>query len=285
MPYSKPKVRLHRDFVFLNDDSILNSLSALEAGKVDEIIEKTSEATDRGIEGSIGHGALKAGGSKKKQAQLESELVKIRTRFSAFEAWYQHLKASDAFGTFDEWNLETRDEIEVGDTIEFRASVALSPLYLLLTSFQSFVEKVNKPGSPFKMSGAELKQAKDTAAMMKNWVSRPDGTRGIVTYFEPFGIKEPRIIGTLEENYVVGGLDNVRGGFTVVAQVDSVLDKGERVSVIRVLSDVPPTPKEIEVAEESMSHFIDNELGVELTDDDLTFSHPVVIVRPLAVYK
>jgi hypothetical protein len=56
--YRKPKARLHREFVYLNHDTVLNSLSALEAGKVDEIIEKTSEAREGGLSASVTAGPV-----------------------------------------------------------------------------------------------------------------------------------------------------------------------------------------------------------------------------------
>lgn len=68
--YRKPKVRLHREFVYLNHDTVLNSLSAVEAGMVDEIIEKTSEARDGGLEASVAAGPVRGGGSKKKTSTI-----------------------------------------------------------------------------------------------------------------------------------------------------------------------------------------------------------------------
>jgi len=40
--YKAPKVRLHRDFFYLNDVVSINSLSALESGKVDELAVRHS---------------------------------------------------------------------------------------------------------------------------------------------------------------------------------------------------------------------------------------------------
>jgi uncharacterized protein YicC (UPF0701 family) len=96
--YSKPKTRLHREFLYLNHDTVINSLSAFESGKVDEIIEKVSEAREGGLEGSVGHGVAKVAGGKKKTSNIEEELKRTRTHFSAFEAWSRHLEEAGAFG-------------------------------------------------------------------------------------------------------------------------------------------------------------------------------------------
>jgi hypothetical protein len=146
--YQAPKRQLHRDFVYLDHETVINSLSAFEAGRIDEIIEKTSESADRGFDGAVNIRALKAGASKKKEAELHEELVRKRTRFSAFEGWYQQLKGEEAIGTFEEWDQEVRDSLGVGDTIEFRASVRLSPLYLLFRTFGSYANEAGRPPRP-----------------------------------------------------------------------------------------------------------------------------------------
>lgn len=288
MPYQAPKQKLHRHFAYLNQDAILNSLSALEAGKVDEIIQKTRDASDRGLEGTVGAGPVKVTGGKKQQAQMEYELVRTRTRFSAFEAWYQHLVTAQAIGRFDEWTLDVRNELQVGDTVEFTGRVEISPVYLLLTSYQSFVERVNKPGSVFKMTPAELKEAKSVAQMMQSWISRPDGTRSVLVNFLPFGIERPKMFGAIEETYVIGGLQDLQGTFSIVAQVDTVLDEDQRLSLVRVLNDVPASPLEVKLAEEGLSNFQGDaatSFGLEISDDDIRLAYPGVLLRPLAIYK
>ncbi len=105
--YKKPKKNLHREFVYLNHDAILNSLSAFEAGRIDEIVEKTTEATEGGIDGSLGFKGAKIGGARKKQGTLQEELVRTRTWFSSFESWHSKLIEEDALGTFTECVIQS----------------------------------------------------------------------------------------------------------------------------------------------------------------------------------
>lgn len=121
-------------------------------------------------------------------------------------------------------------------------------------------------------------------------MSGRDGRRNIPVYLLPGGVDSPRIVARLDEKFVIGGLDWAEGTFTVVAQVDALLRPGQEESVIRVIRDVPPTPKEVETITEAMSHFVEPskesaQLGVEMLPSDLTFSHPTVVVRPIAIYK
>ena len=106
-------------------------------------------------------------------------------------------------------------------------------------------------------------------------------------YLLPGGVESPRIVAHFDDRYILGGLEAVEGHFTVVGQVDSLFSEDEHASAIRVFRDVPASPKEIEVADEALRNFVEpaRELGVELADDDFTFSAPTVMVRPIAVFK
>ena len=143
-------MHLHREFIYLNHDTVINSLSALEAGKVDEIIEKTTEAREGGFSAGVGVSAVKVAAGKKKASDIQEELVRTRTRFSAFDAWYKFLDSADAFGLLDGWDAETREELSVGDTVRFTASVSLSPIHKLIATFVAFANTAGQADSGFK---------------------------------------------------------------------------------------------------------------------------------------
>ncbi len=147
--YKRPKNHLHREFLYLNHDTIINSLSALEAGKIDEILQKANEAREGGISANVAVGPVAAGGGKRKTANIEEEMVRTRTVFSSFDAWYQYLSAGDAIGTFDEWSLGVRDALGVGDTIEFQADLTLTPIHKILRTYLSFAAEAAVAGSLF----------------------------------------------------------------------------------------------------------------------------------------
>ena len=115
----------------------------------------------------------------------------------------------------------------------------------------------------------------------------PAGRRNLPVYLLPGGVDKPRVVARLDEKFIIGGLDSAEASFRVVAQVDVILRPGQQESLIRVIRDVPPTPKEVETITEAMSHFVEpsKELGVEMLAEDLTFSHPAGLVRPIAIYK
>lgn len=285
--YKKPKKQLHHEFLYLNNDTVLNALSAFEAGKVDEIIEKTSEASEGGLGASVAAGPVRGGAGKKKQAGIQEELVRTRTWFSAFDAWHQHLLREDALGTFDEWDLNVRNAVSVGDTIEFVVDVQLSPLHKVLTTFLSYASTAGTANSPFPTTPAEAREAKQSAKLIEQWVTGGSGRRNVLVYVNPDGVQSPRIVARLDQQYILGGLDNAEGRFTVIGQVDALLGEDDKESVIRVVRDVPPTPLEIATIDTALQNFIEpaKTLGVDIAPDDLTFEYPSVLLRPVAIFK
>jgi hypothetical protein len=282
--YQAPKTRLHRDFLYLDDDAVLNSLSALEAGKVDEIIQKVSEAKEGGLEGSIGAGPVKGGGRRKKLAGIEEQLVKTRTRFSAFDAWYRYLADAGAFGRFDEWDEDVRNAMSIGDTLEFTADIELAPIHKLLATFVSYAESA---GTKFGVKGAQLNETRQTAQQMRAWFGGKSGRMHLPIYLRPGGIDQPRILGALQDPYLIGDRENMEGTFTVIAQVSSLLEGDHVLSMVRVIRDVPPTPAEVATISEAMLHFVEpaKELGVDLDESDINVTAPGVVVRPIAIYQ
>jgi len=285
--YVKPKKKLHREFLYLNHDTVLNALSAFEAGKVDEIIQKASEAREGGLEGSLGYGPVKASGGRKKTANIEEELTRTRTIFSAFEAWYTHLDEEKAFGELTGWDEETRDELGVGDTITFRARVSLSPIQQVFLTFIAFAAESTNPNSALKQPTAQAAQMKKTASMIAGWLRGSNGATNIQVYVAPLGIDEPRMAARLDERYLVGGTQAVEGEFTVVGQIESLIELGKPVPAMRLLRDTPPTPLETDTINNALSNMIEGAagLGLDVSSNDLTLKNPGVILHPIAIFR
>lgn len=285
--YTKPKKRLHREFLYLDHETILNSLSALEAGKVDEIIEKVSEAREGGVEGGLGYGPAKLSGGKKKTANIEEELRRTRTWFSAFEAWLSSLEEEEAIGSITSWDLETRDELQVGDTVRFTARVSLSPVQQVFLTYIAFANEVTNADSPFKQPAKNAAETKRIARMMANWMSGKSDTKDLMVYLAPYGAEEPVVAARLRETFIVGGTQAIEGDYTVVAQVESLIGPDGAVPAIRVIRDVPPTSMETKTITEALANFITpaQALGVDISDKDINLQHPGVIVHPIAIYR
>lgn len=245
------------------------------------------QAREGGFSVALSAGPADAGGNRKKTANIEEEMVRIRTVFSAFDAWYKHLDSEGALGRLNNWDLATRNELEVGDTIEFKARISLAPLHLLIRSFLSYATAAKALGSFFQQKGEELKETKATARLFHTLLGGKDAPHRLPTYMAPDEIAEPRIVARLEEQYLLDPKEEMGGVYRVIGQVDRLLEGEEEYSAIRIIRDVPPTPLEIKTVLEALANFIDpaKELGLELKSDDLSFPAPTVLLRPIAVFR
>src|SRR3954470_10327299 len=136
--YKKPVKRVHRGFFYLDDETVFNSLSAVESGKIDEIVAKVNSAREGGFGGGVGIQGAKVEGARKSTSAFEEEMVRTRTRFSVFELWYQGLLAEKAIGSFEGWGDDALSGVKAGDTLEFRGELAVAPLETLLRLFLWF---------------------------------------------------------------------------------------------------------------------------------------------------
>lgn len=285
--YQKPKIGLHKEFVYLNDDTILNSLSALEAGKIDEILQKYSATREKGFEAGVGIKGAGVKGGKKNEANVEEELTKKRTRFSAFDAWLEFLTGAEAIGHLTHWDLATRNDLGVGDTILFTADVEISPIQHNFLTYIAFSKEAAKPSSPLKQSGTDLVATKNVAKMMSDWMGTKSEEISLLVYLAPNGVTDPRIIARLEDQYLVRGTQAVQGRHTIIGQVEELIREGNAIPALRVFKDTPPTMLEIKVIQEGMEGFKESAktLGITISDEDINIAHPAVVIHPIAIYR
>lgn len=285
--YKKPRARLHREFVYLNTDTVINSLSGFQAGKIDEIIEKVTEGREGGVEGSVGVTGAKVRGGKRKSANIEEELRRTRTNFSAFEEWYRYLEDEGGFGELQDWDLDTRNELGVGDTIKVAARVSLSPVQQVLLTFIDFSKQAGEPDSVMRLPPAQLQETKKQARRVSGWMKGRDGQMSILVSVAPLGTDSPRVFARLDERYLVNGLGPIEGEVIVIGQIEALVEEGEYVPAIRVLRETPPTQLETDTITEALGNLIEPAagLGVTISSDDITFGYPAVLMHPIAFFR
>lgn len=185
--YKRPSKKVHRGFFYLNDETVINSLSAVEAGKIDEIVAKVNTAREGGFGGGIGAQGVKIEGGRKATSGFEEEMVRIRTRFSIFELWYQSLTEGKALGTFDGWGPDALSGVDTGHTVELRAVLEVAPVQTLFRLFLWFAEQAKTKGTAFSQKGDELKSTKEAERTMRMLLG--DGADDRMTVFvTPLGM-------------------------------------------------------------------------------------------------
>ena len=287
MGYRKPKARLHREFLYLDDGSIVNSLSAIEAGKIDEIIEQTRLTTGSGIEAGLGYGPAKIAAKKGKDSDVTANLRRTRTAFSAFDAWYRHLSEAEALGVLTSWDEDTRNQLEVGDTIELRARLEIAPIHKLIALFVKYVESANRPDSFLTVDKRQMPGLRKVAQQAKGMLRGADGGTSTLVYVQPFGEGSPPMLASLSDQNLVGDLGSVDGEYTVIAQVSMLLREADRIAALRVMNDAPRTDNEVATMTEALEGLVESAsgMGIKIDAGDKSFGYPTVIVHPLAVFR
>ncbi|TQL70081.1 hypothetical protein FB381_4007 [Nocardioides albertanoniae] len=284
--YKKPENNtVHRGFVYLDDETVINSLSAAEAGQIDEVVAKINSAREGGFGGGAGYASIKVEGGKRSTSAFEEEVVRTRTRFSVFELWYQGLVEKKALGRFNGWGPDALDGVESGHTIELRAVCRPAPAYTMMHLYRWYADKAKSQGHPMSLKGEELKAVKE-------------GERGFDALFEgngdqvvliatPLGEAGPKVAMPIDPQWLIGSLGSLGGEYTIVAQVDRLIAEGDEYPTIRLMQDVAPTPIEVQVMKEALGNFVvpSKELGIELSDNEATIPGPAVWLDPIAIFR
>ncbi len=286
--YNAPKNRVHRGFVYLDNETVINSLSAMESGQVDSIIAKIAQAREGGFAGGVNASFAGAGanleGGKKSTSSFEEEVVKTRTNFSIFEAWYQKLKADNALGTFEGWGDFALADVEPGHTVEIRGELQIVPLQTLFRLFRWFAEQVADKSSPFAQKGEQLQS---TRAGLKNMNILLGGTDEVLARLRPLGDDGPAVAVVLDNKSLIADLGRLDGTYSVIAQVERVLSEEDSWPTMRLTTDAPATKLEQETLNSTVSNFIEpaRALGVEISPDEAELRGPALLLRAIAVYR
>lgn len=284
--YVRPERRVHRGFFYLDDETVINSLSAVEAGKVDEVVAKINSAREGGFGGGLGVDVLKVEGGKKSSAALEEEIVRVRTRFSVFELWYQHLVSQKALGRFEGWGPDALGAVEAGDAFEVRITLEVAPIVTLWRLFLWWAEQAKTQGTFFSVKGEELKELKESERNIKLMLGMA-GEGETIVLGTPIGEPGPAVAMTLRDEWTIGRLGHLSGEYTLVAQVDQVLTAGAELPALRLTKDVASTPLEVKTLRQAVQGFIEpaKEMGVTVPEDAAVITGPALVATPIAIFR
>lgn len=290
--YKKPSKRAHKGFFYLDDETVINSLSALESGKVDEIVSKTTTAREGGFSGDVSlplpSVGLSVGGGKKSSSEIEEEMVRTRTRFSVFDAWYDYLRREKGLGSFDGWGPGALQGVESGDTVELRADLSLGSLQTVLRLYLWFADQAAKQDNPFSQKGDQLKATKQAVRMMKIMMgSESESDDEIPLVASPVGGPGPEVILTVSSKWLIGKLGQLGGEFGIVAQVTHIVPEGEEYPLLRLTKDVTPTPLEVSTLKDVVGKYVEpaKSVGVEVDPEESVVKGPALILDPIAIYR
>ena len=286
--YISPKENLHKSFVYLDDDIVTNSLSALEAGKIDEIVSKGVTAREGAFNGglgaSLGTVSAKVSGGKKSNHTFEEELVRKRTRFSIFETWYDILKSKDGLGRVEVSEKSNVSNIKIGETLQVSGNIETREIFSLVRAYSDYAKASKIPGHPFYVKGEAQKEIVK-ANLNFEYIFGKEGDRIIPASLD-LGKEEDRFTFLLKESWLVNPDISLKGYFTLVGQVIGRLEKDEWLPTIRLLPKIPPTEFERKTVTEMLENFKEvKTFGFDEVEKMGEFNGPAVVVEPIAIFR
>ncbi|HEX2855954.1 MAG TPA: hypothetical protein VHO26_00540 [Propionibacteriaceae bacterium] len=286
--YKRPQKRVHRGFFYLDDETVINSLSAVESGKIDEIFAKVNSAREGGFGGGLGVQGAKVEGGRRSSSEFEEEMVRTRTRFSVFEIWYRSLTDAKALGTFDGWGPRALVDVSPGDTLEFRGHLEIAPIQTLMRLFLWFADKAKVQGHLLSQKGEELKGTKEAERVFKMLLGDVDEEGDqVIVLATPNGELGPKVAMPLKLKWLIGKFGQFGGEYTVVAQVDRILNEGDELPALRLTQDVAATDLEVSTLKTILALFKEPAagMGLTITDDDAAVTGPALWLEPIAIFR
>jgi hypothetical protein len=283
--FRKPATKLYRSFLYLDSDEVLNSLSALEGGDVDEVLTKTGSEGAGGLEGQVGAGPLKAKGGKKSARKFEEEMKVKRTIHSAASTLLRKLEEAEAIGVIEgDYGPAIYEELEEHMLLEFTGSIQIHPLNQAATAAHEFKQLAPHYG----VSKQEIRELSEILPLLNALSGGGDrGSGTLLVFADAGGGDDYRLVLRLRSRHVLVDLDDLSGRATFVAQVDRVLAPGEEVLAMRLLGKAPQLDLERQALDEGLATFVSalKELGLSVTEKDFVLTSPTVLLKPICVYK
>jgi hypothetical protein len=171
--------------------------------------------------------------------------------------------------------------------VEFRAVLEVAPIETLIRLFLWFAEKAKAQGNPFSQKGEELASTKEAERTFRTLLGGEDSAGEVVFLARPIGPAGPIVAMPISPAWLIGRIGRLGGEYTVVAQVDQIVESGRELATMRLTQDVAATPIELNVLKTSVAGLVEpaQAMGVEISDSDASITGPALWLDPIAIYK
>jgi len=283
MAFTAPKTQAFRRFLVLDSDAVLGALSALDGGAVDEILTRKVGESGGEVGGELNVSAAKVRGKRGKSSRVEEELRRVRTEHSAASALIDKLHEREAVGVLDgTLDADSLGQLTPGMVVQMQGEVGLHPLFQLYAVMNSFI--ANAPKLGFAEQARELK----TALPIFHALAGTSDSGRVLLDIQTGERQAARIVAFVDKPSLQVPTDELTGHFTVLAQVDELqLEEGEELMVFRIVRGAPAGAVEREAMTEGTQGIIEASegMGVTLGKEDVSMPSPLVVLRPICIWR
>jgi hypothetical protein len=281
----KPETKLHRRFLYLDGDDVINMLSALEGGDVDEILTRTGEDASSGKGGEIDLKVAKGKGSKNKTRRFEEEMKRKRTTHSATTALLRKLHEANAVGVLDgDYDAEIYAELEPHMLLEFKANIRIHPLHQAISAIRALV----KSGPALGVAKSDIADARGVLKLVEQLSQTGDASKTFLAFATTTGTTDGYLLLLpIQEANLLVPLDDFGGEATFVAHVDRIFAPDEEMMALRILRNSPLLPMEQEGLRDAIPGLVTvlNNLGIDAEEEEFILGKPAVLLKPVCIFK
>jgi hypothetical protein len=291
--FKKPKSSIYKRFLYIDENEVLNSLSGIEGGAIDEILQRMGEEGGSGLGIDIGAnlpgvGSAKAGANKKKAQRLEEEIRRKRTVHSATVALLDKLHEDEAIGIIEgPYTPEIYEQLEENMPLQFEAEIRVHPLHQLVSVVRGWAEMARD----FGFDKREVNEFTSVARQIEAAFHGRDKNRKTIVIFAETERDDPEysFVLPIQTSSLLVPLDEFAGRATFVTQVDHIIEEGEQILAARIVRNAPVLPAERSMMLEMLPAFeeLQGEAGIGLTieEEDIVLSKPAIILKPICIYR
>lgn len=282
----KPKRKVYRSFLYLNGDEVINSLSGLEGGDIDEILVRSGEEGGGEVGGELGFSGAKAKAGKKRTHRYEEEIRRKRTEHSATVKLLEKLHEQEAIEVIEgNYGREIYEELEEHMLLEFQADIRVHPLHQAVSAAQAFLNAA----PAFGTSKEEMRGLRETVQLLEA-IAHPGAARDrTLLVFAEAGAEDSdlKLVLPIQTRHLLVDLDDFSGSATFLAQVDRKLSSDEEILAIRLLRNAPQLALEKEGIAEALPDFMSGiqELGIDVSEGDFFLRRPTILLKPICIFK
>ena len=191
-----------------------------------------------------------------------------------------------ALGFFEGWSPEILIDVQSGETVEFKAQLELAPMQTIFRMFNWFAKQARTQGSIFAQKGEDLKETKEAERIFRALVGEDENLESVVLA-KPSGGEGPSVAMQLMDRWMIGQLGHLSGEYTIVGQVDQILENGEQYPTLRMMRAAPVTIVELDALREIVGNFAEpaKVFGLSITSEDATITGPAIWLTPIAIYR
>lgn len=251
---------------------------------MDEILTRRTDGAARELGADVGVEPVKVRGKRGKTQRVEEEMRRVRTEHSAAAALIDGLESRGSIGVLDGvLDQKSMAALRPGMVMELRAAVTLHPVFQIDALMTNYVKNAAALGQV-----QQAKELKPVLPLMRALLGTGDETGRILLDLDTGADQVARLVAFAERAAIQVPPEDLTGNFSALVQIDEILVKpGEEVLTLRAIRGAPPGKAERDGLLEGAQKLIEPaaEMGVSLTMADLLMPAPLVLLRPIALWR